>query len=229
MNSLGAHPTDLHRAKLIERQNGLQRRIDAWRKIQVLFMPTVIDLLHQPGTTDSALPYDAKLHLPSAVCSTLSISPVLLEYKWRLRMAQALDSLSDIRRRLEVRAHMYKYKDRFTHGQRDGTRSRTLIKSLEAKIGLDADRYRGAYTALSLLAITLGKAGWSTSLRPLLESDIRHVSDSDFDSSEGRRQLSWIWLSHDITFRASGGLTRPDSQRNLQECEYNIAYLQSKC
>ncbi|OBZ77742.1 hypothetical protein A0H81_02190 [Grifola frondosa] len=157
--ALGQHATDLQRAKFMERQNTLLRKLEAWWEIQALYMPGVT--AHQQ--------------------------------EWRLRYAQAHEVLNDLRGHLELRSHLYVYKDRFVRGQRHNTRARTVITGAQSKIDADVSRYRTAHAALLSLSTILHKTGWQVVLQPLNDSDIRHVTDGEDGQSEGRRTLSWIW------------------------------------
>ncbi|RPD56066.1 hypothetical protein L226DRAFT_546322 [Lentinus tigrinus ALCF2SS1-7] len=194
-SALPAHATDIQRARALEHQNALHRRVDAWIDIQQLYMPGVaIQRQRLLAANDTAaLPYNIPLLLPSANVTTVPASPNLMELEWRLRRAQAFDALADLRAHLEVRSHLYKFKDRFARGQRANTRAQTIIKQAEVKIDEDAARYRAAYAALRSLANTLGKAGWEADFAPLHAADIRHVTEGMEGESEGRRTLSWIW------------------------------------
>ncbi len=209
--SLKAHPTDLQRAKLRERQNALQRRIDGWRTIQQLFMPTVTTLIEHPD--DSPLPQDLALFLPSRACTQVVVPRVLLEQEWRLRQAQAYDALTDLRGHLEVRAYIYRYKDQQVRGQREGLRSNDIVHGIENKLKIDKLRYRAAYSALTTLAAALAKYDWRGSLQPLNDSDIRHISAGDGSGSEGRKELSWIWHAGGT----DDNLTSERASGNLQE------------
>ncbi len=221
MSFLGAHPTDLQRAKVLERQNALQRRIDGWRAIQQLFVPAVATLITQPDDADDiALPQNLPLFLPSSACIQVNVPRTLLDHEWRLREAQALDALSDLRGHLEVRAYIYRYKDHHVRGQRDGLRSRDIVNGIDNKIKMDALRYRAAYAALATLAAALGKLDWRGSLQPLHEADIRHVSVGDGSGSEGRKELSWIWKASGPT--ADGNLATESVSDNLQGGAYII-------
>ena len=142
-----------------------------------------------------------------------------MNLEWRLRYAQAFDALSDLRGHLEVRTHLYKFKDRFVRGQRANTRSQTIIKAVDNKIKADAERYNAAYDALRALVHPLqkSKSGWDNRLRRLLPEDIRHVSEGEDGQSEGKRVVSWIWQASAAPAAANGSATVDDS---LQECEY---------
>ncbi|TFK88753.1 hypothetical protein K466DRAFT_488291 [Polyporus arcularius HHB13444] len=208
-SALGQHATDIQRAKILERQNLLRRRIDSWVQVQQLYMPGVAAQRARflAANEDASLAYNMPLLLPSAA-TTLSDRP-LLDLEWRLRYAQAFDALGDLRGHLEVRAHLYKFKDRFARGQRANTRSHTIIKTVDAKIDGDAERYRAAYGALKALAVPLVKTDWQSRLQPLLQADIRHVTEAEDGESEGRRKMSWIW-------KATASPDPPDAPATVQ-------------
>lgn len=128
-SQLGPHSTNLQHAKIIERKNILRRRIDAWCKIQVLYMPGVAALHAKEDEEGGGEPVEAqdiKLMLPSQVVSICN-NRCLLKYEWQLHYSQALDLLADIRRLLLLSSQLYKSKDRHARGQRMVTRSVSLI------------------------------------------------------------------------------------------------------
>ncbi|KAI0747825.1 hypothetical protein C8Q80DRAFT_1316398 [Daedaleopsis nitida] len=217
--ALTKHTPDLTRAKLIEKSNVLQRKIDTWRSVQQLFMPSVVTIQVQSG---AVTPYQADLLLLSAACTRITIPPVLLEHEWELRRAQAYDALTDLRARLELRAHMYHYKDRFVRGQREGTRSNALLQSIESKKNTNVARYRAAFAALEVLSAALGKTHWRGNLRELRDGDVRHVSSDDGSGSEGRRELSWIWLAGEedaSTLQTEAGQQNIDASLRVEWCK----------
>ncbi|RPD53249.1 hypothetical protein L226DRAFT_576495 [Lentinus tigrinus ALCF2SS1-7] len=213
-SALGAHPTDLQRAKILERQNALQRRIDGWRAIQELFMPGIATLIERPSHVDaSSLPQNLPLLLPSTACVHIIVPNVLLTHEWRLRLAQAFDALTDLRGHLEVRAYVYRYKDHHVRGQRESLRSRDIVNGIEDKIKMDASRYCAAYSTLTTLSAALGKQDWRGSLQVLNDADIRHVAAGDGTGSEGRQEISWIWKAGS----GDGNLADTNVNSNLQE------------
>ncbi|KAI0695073.1 hypothetical protein C8T65DRAFT_744181 [Cerioporus squamosus] len=207
--ALPQHATDIARARMQERQNFLRRRFDAWASIQQLYMPAtaIVRARIFAASEDASISYNIPLLLPSTAIT--AAHPALMVLEWRLRYAQAFDALGDLRGHLEVRAHLYKFKDRYARGQRANTHSQTVIKSVDSKINGDAQRYRAAYSALLVLAGPLAQKDWQDSLKPLLATDIRHVTEGEAGQSEGRRQMSWIW-------RASASPKVPDAAGNMQ-------------
>lgn len=159
--------------------------------------PTGIDAL--PTSQDKEKPEESSLWMPSTMPSGLLLSGCvsgLLEKEARLRLAQAHDSLNKLRHQLRIMTYVFNYKK--THvsgsGQRANTRARTLMARVTDKTRLFADEYRAARQSL----LKLDPSGeWQDQLRPLLAIDVRGPGRYDDDDSEGRRELSWIWLQTD--------------------------------
>ncbi|PIL32910.1 hypothetical protein GSI_05028 [Ganoderma sinense ZZ0214-1] len=215
---LGIHATSLQRAQFLERQNALQRRIDAWRSAQQIFMPFVASLFAESARVDGSLQTQSTpLYLPSAICARYDVSPTLLNHEWRLREAQAHDSLADLRGHLEVRAYMCNYEDTHVRGQRENTGLKTLMNSLQAMIDMDADRYRNAYISLGRLATRLGKIDWQGPLQRLDDSHIRHISADDGSGSVGAHQISWIWFAGGSMFVNRAEILNVDVNKNLRD------------
>jgi hypothetical protein len=132
----------------------------------------------------------------------VSVDTSLISIEWKLRHAQAYESLDSLRHYLQFRAYLYKFKDRFVRGQGANTRARNAINSVQAKIDAAAVEYRVAYGALLLLSSRPSHDafdfGWKNELLPLKDEDIRDLSEGKAErlgktQSEGRRTISWIW------------------------------------
>ncbi|KDQ25464.1 hypothetical protein PLEOSDRAFT_1106392 [Pleurotus ostreatus PC15] len=194
--SLGPHSTELQKSQLVERRTRLQRRIVAWCRIQELYMPCVVPLRNraEEAAGGSSNAEHIKLFLPSDVIRSARFDYQLARYEWRLRHGQAFDDLAELRRHLLVLSTMYQSKDSYVRGQKNNTRSVTLIKNVQGRINYVAQKYRACRLVLTLLSGPLEENGWERSLQPLLDTDIRSLREGeDASSSEGRRQLSWIW------------------------------------
>ncbi|KAF8121495.1 hypothetical protein EV363DRAFT_1457566 [Boletus edulis] len=168
---LGEHATDRQKSQLQQQTNLLMRQIEAWTKIQTLFIPGVAGLREVVQGTRTTRPSDQlqrpqdfPLLLPSSILRRVSYDRTLEEFEWKLRVRQALWS----------KAYMLKFKDRFLRGQGANTRVHNCLKSVEAKVNASAKKYRVAHHAL----IALGDL----------------LDGSEEVRSEGRRRLSWIWL-----------------------------------
>lgn len=168
-----------------------------------------------PKKTDEA--YNIPLWLPSQYSQlqggTQPIDPRLLELEWKLRLAQAYESLDQIRHHLQIRTHVFKFKDRFVRGQGANTRARGAISTIQANIDSNCDTYRVARSALVSLGNALGHstASWESQLRFLMNSDVRGIADGEDGQSEGRKELSWIW-------KVMGVIGEEDGDLHLRDC-----------
>ncbi|KAH7924727.1 hypothetical protein BV22DRAFT_1129623 [Leucogyrophana mollusca] len=151
-----------------------------------------------PDTVDTNLskPDSIPLHLPSSMSPSLwstACVPGLVEKEKRLRLAQAHDALTELRRLLQILATLrcYKKKQISGPGQRANTRARALITLFGDKTEHCADRYRAACSALLVLD---PEGDWVTDLKPLNAGDVKGPHRNDDDLGEGTRELSWIWL-----------------------------------
>ncbi|KAG2104983.1 hypothetical protein BD769DRAFT_1612896 [Suillus cothurnatus] len=203
--ALGAHPTDLQRTKLQERSNTLQHKIEQWCKVQVLYMSMVV-CVHASDSASTISsreekPYEVKLWLPSQLkgASNEFCEERLCRYEWELRQAQAFDALDDLRRHLQLRSHLYKFKDNQLCGQRVNTHAAGVITKVELNIKTDSERYNRAWTALAILSGDLQEHSWRDDLPKLEPEHVRGMSDGYIGQSEGNRTLSWIWKARGVT------------------------------
>ncbi|KAG1888957.1 uncharacterized protein F5891DRAFT_1216956 [Suillus fuscotomentosus] len=194
--NMSLHPTDNQKTNLQTRITTLQRRIDAWARIQELYIPVVSQFRHRSSdasvsNTAVLRPKTFKLWLPSELEPTATCDERLAAHEWELRHAQALDSLNEIRSHLRLWSHMYIYKDRNVRGQAASTRAQALIDGVEVRKQASVEKYRRARNALLALSHRLDKSGWEISLPRLLDSDVRPMGDME---RQGTGTISWIWL-----------------------------------
>ena len=191
-------------AMIQQLRNSLRRKINAWKSIQTLYMPATSLLQSNAESSSCSMsdvitaPEDIKLWLPSSLCDLnkhMSCSTRLLIIEWELRYAQAGDSLKEIRQNLRLRDHMYTFKRNWIRGQGANTCTQNALSHIEIKAAMAAERYRGAHAAISSLAPVLGKVGWDVQFKVLdKKDDVHGMAAPKGRESEGRRQLSWIWL-----------------------------------
>ncbi|EMD32481.1 hypothetical protein CERSUDRAFT_58620 [Gelatoporia subvermispora B] len=190
-------------------QNALQRRLDAWAQFQETLMPSAVTLREREKSRPTS-PEHACLYMPSEIPTDVECSTDLLEFEWRLRYAQASETLDDLRQHLRLRSSLCKLKDRFSRGVRTVTRALAIVANVEQRIKSDGQRYRAARTALMALAARLpDKEGWDAHLKALLDQDVREMHVDLDGVSEGRRTLSWIWCMP--------GLSNADDSAGTQE------------
>ena len=192
------HSQDRQRTRLQLRSNALLRRITNWSKHSLLYLPGVAILRNSSSDPEVEIkPHNISLWLPSQIKGQIKFDLNLARIKWKLRDAQAHEALDAVRHNLQIRTHLYKFKDRFIRGQSANTRARNLINSVEIRIAAAAEEYRAAYTALVSLAPLLFNFIWrSGDLLPLHADDIRSLSEPKKGQSEDKRTVSWIWRTN---------------------------------
>lgn len=185
--------------------------------------PTNYDTIHHPpGHTSakdpksvkppSSIPENECLWLPSAIPQHLREQACiggLVKMEARMQLALLDDSLSNLCRQLRISSTIRTHAKSNGGGtsQRMGTRTQNVLQRFSEKIDRCAARYRAAYSAL----LSLDPNGkWRERLHVLKPEDVRSLHRSrDEDKapsklrklrkdrpSEGRRELSWIWLQN---------------------------------
>ncbi|KAF9461409.1 hypothetical protein BDZ94DRAFT_1221539 [Collybia nuda] len=212
-NKMWLHSQDRQKTKLQLRYNALSRKIVAWSRFQQLYIPTTVILRREDTEADlrrkAPLPtYAYPLWLPSHIKTKVSFDLRLAEIEYKLRVAQARESLESLRRNLQMRSYLRKFKNRFSRGQGANTRARNALDGVNERIMNNANEYRAAFDAIVSLTTLLGKVGWEQEFKVLADGDIREVSEADDGQSEGKRLVSWVWktvqyseMGNDDTFR----------------------------
>ena len=173
---------------------------------------THVDAL--PSAQDREKPKQATLWLPSNMPSHLwegGCVGGLLEKEKQLCLADASDALAGLHRQLRIMIVVFNYKK--THvsgsGQQVNTCAHTLMTQISDKIHLFAD----CYWASRLVLTKLDPNGeWQNNYLPLHAQDVwgpgcdwddtpegwrrAQITGIDGeDTSEGRREMSWLWLT----------------------------------
>ncbi|KAF8151299.1 hypothetical protein B0H34DRAFT_709445 [Crassisporium funariophilum] len=196
------HSQDRQKTRLQLRNNALSRKIAFWTARQQLYIPTVVvlrrmDAQAAQGRTSPLPVHEFPLWLPSQIKSQVAFDTRLGEIEWELRKAQADEALEGVRRNLQIRSYLFKFKDQNVRGQHANTRARNAIATVQARIDACAEEYRAAHTALLSLGTLLGRVGWQDQLRPLAAEDIRQISGED-GVGQGSQHLSWIWKTRGV-------------------------------
>lgn len=182
-------------------RNVLRAKIKHWEQIRAVYMPglqrvqieqerspsnTRAEGFNQPPTSNH--PEHIDLWLPSSLSPNARksiCSARLIAIEERLRTAQCSDALESLRHVLRVKSRMVLFKHKNVRGQREGTRSRSVIDRVHARARVAASKYRLARLAKLSLS---GPGAWESTLRVLLDSDIRAYSDPEkMRISTGRR------------------------------------------
>ncbi len=166
-----------------EKDVQLRRKITIWWSIQVIYMPCV-SCLRAPvadATTgddseheEAGSAVDMELLLPDKLpdAERSALPQGVVDKYLRLRLAQADDALSSLKRHLRKGATLRQHQEEHVAGTgvAANTRMQTAIRNQSLRQELDADRYRAARAAL----LKLDPAGaWRLRLLELRQNDIR--------------------------------------------------------
>ncbi|KAK0435653.1 hypothetical protein EV421DRAFT_1892517 [Armillaria borealis] len=122
INALGSHSTDLQRMKVQAQENRIQRKIEAWIEVQKVYMPRTTLLCTRDedrravGTT--VPPSKIPLYLPSTALRLNAIDMTtqntVVDDEWRLRIAQANDTLAALPEHLLLKSYLTAWRQRFS-------------------------------------------------------------------------------------------------------------------
>ncbi|KAG1888854.1 hypothetical protein F4604DRAFT_1877293 [Suillus subluteus] len=176
---VGQHATDIQKGKLLQ-----------W----LLYMPGVSRLRSPDDIATEAKVHNINLFLPSSLSHRAPCDDRLLEHEWELHQAQAYDTLNDLCTVLNLRYHLYKYKDTFIRGQRANTRANGIITNAEHRIDALSVKYSNSRGALLNLASRLGKDDdWERRLKPLDKQKDAIPLKHDDGRTVGQQNILWIW------------------------------------
>ncbi|SJL16268.1 uncharacterized protein ARMOST_19788 [Armillaria ostoyae] len=163
------NPTRHQKASLTEQRNILRAKIQNWEKLHSIYLPRLLQYLSDievsanKSADDSVVnPEDITLWLPSAVPDVN-------------REHVCMDGLPTIEDRL-LKTRMIQYKNKNIRGQRDSTRSRSVIDSVHQRALNFATQYRVARAMKLALA---GPGEWEKMYRVLENGDIWSYTDAD--------------------------------------------------
>ncbi|KAG1726203.1 hypothetical protein EDB19DRAFT_1914716 [Suillus lakei] len=182
---IGQHPTNAQQVMLLQRINSLHRCIHTWsHKVHKII-----------------------LFLPSAIPSSLPCEEHLLNHEWELHEAQAKDALNDIRCVLNMKYHLYKYKDTFIRGQCANTRANKVINNADNWIDALAAKYNAAQNALVKLVPRLHKDdNWLLTFKPLNHAKDAVPLRQDNGATVSQQTVSWIWKTRGVLDNMEYGL-----------------------
>ena len=124
-----------------------------------------------PEDTDVWLPSRIPLPHRSRVCQQ-----GLAEIEDKIRTAQCFDALEAVRHVLRIKTRMVAFKNKNVRGQRQSTRSRTVIDRVHERARQAAEKYRTARAAKLELS---GPGNWQNVLQVLNDADVRGYQDPD--------------------------------------------------
>lgn len=158
------------------------------------YIPAVADLpFTEDPSDDGTIHLDTfPIYLPSSLPSHLAVAPNLVIKETKLRIAQANDALAELRHLLRILRDLWDYKyTQLGPSQRAKTRAQSFIGRFKDKINLCVERYHTAWRALTILD---PEGSWTQTLLELKQEDVKILGPGDGES-EGRREVSWIWIT----------------------------------
>jgi hypothetical protein len=180
--------TIIQATQIQKRRTLLLKRIQKFVEAQQIFMPGLHaylksqNLIEQDYSTSK--PETTKLRLPSSILSSKRLNvcvPGLPDIENELRFAQAVESLSSLRRHLRTRTMAGKYKTKNASSQRAYTRSRALQDQVESRIRACQSQYNVARAAVLSLC---GTGDWERTLQVLKPEDIRGINERSMTEEE---------------------------------------------
>lgn len=178
----------------------------AWFPHQAKYIPNAVVLREQlagaQGEEDCGRQtFEKPLWLPSQIKSQVSYDIRFAQIEWQLRVAQAYDAISSLRRTLYLRAHLQNFAKLSVRGQAAITRSQNNINTVQARVDANAEMYRAAQAALQSLAAMTKNSLEMIKYPVLNKEDIRELSEVESKTSEGRSTVSWIWKMEGLTIQ----------------------------
>ncbi|KAL0564209.1 hypothetical protein V5O48_017844 [Marasmius crinis-equi] len=175
---------------LMKKRESLRSRIRTWRKLQLLHMPGINNIL---GSLPFADPEDEELYLPSYFRDARYNRHTLGDTECKLRRGQAFDAISDLKYTLKHKRVLARTKRKESRGVKRNMRSTKFIRDVSQKADSWAEKYRRARERLINLGFT---DGTDTSDFPALTDDAMYrpkIDGGDAALGEGSRVAGWIW------------------------------------
>lgn len=189
-------PKSLQTTALRDQRKILKERIQHWEAVRAVYMPGLLQIQTDLGANPTALwssnpnPEDVDLYLPSAIpsnCRSSACIQNLPEMELRLRTAQCSTSLQGLRQTLRVKTRMVYFKNKNIRGQREGTRSRSIIDRVHKRAIRFVQKYRAARRAKLNLE---GPGDWELTYQELRNDDIRGFASAK-PKKKGVRHGIW--------------------------------------
>jgi len=176
-----------------------------------VYTPHSATVLAENDELGTELAENSKLWLPSSLPASvrcLSEMKCVCNAECRLRYAQCLDSLAQIRRQRRIIQGLWQFKkiNISGTGNRPNTRMLGTNNKINRKLARAIHMYRTARVALLVLD---PDGDWCGELKELRQEDIRGPG-KEADESNGRYVMSWIWMTR-----------KPDNSGVGTEAEFN--------
>ncbi|KAK0484124.1 hypothetical protein EDD18DRAFT_1112176 [Armillaria luteobubalina] len=210
MKALGPHSTDIQHVKVLDKTSRLQREINLWMEVQLVYMPEVCSIHGEEDRTAGGecvvvWNIDLLLSLSLLMKHNILCNKQLLHYEWELRCAQAMEALGIVRCKVILETYIVNHKGVYGHSQKIGTTSNNLLDICCMEKTWSMATYNWAHEALWHLAGPLGMTDWHKTYCVLQIKDAvliaglkqrkkRDTSSKEMSGESTAPQLSWIWL-----------------------------------
>ncbi len=184
--------------------------------VQRVYIPEIVgirDQIDREAGGDCMVAWNMELLMPSTLLQKklLTCDSQLLKYEWEVHRAQAAEALARVRRKIILETHMANHREAYGHGQRQGSKSHTLLADCRRDKAWLMATYNQAREALFCLAVPLDLLEGLLRLYPPLSQEdavlIKQFQKQPWretgnpnhreTSGETRRQLPWIWIQSD--------------------------------
>lgn len=188
-------PKNLRSSKLEDQRALLKSRIQGWEDIRSIYIPGLVQLLAEQGTTVAGVwdtgpnPEEVLLWLPSAIAADRRRAACVMDLpdsELKLRTAQCRGSLQGLRQVLRLKTRMIYFKHKNISGQRDGTRSRSFIDRVHNRALQFVQKYRAAREAKLKLE---GPGEWEQTYQELKNEDVRSYATKKRKRDADRRGI----------------------------------------
>lgn len=173
----------------------LKDKIQGYEQLRSVYIPGLVQLLAERGENVSGTwdsdpdPEEVPLWLPSAIPShrrRAACVEDLPKSELKLRTAQCSSSLHELKQVLRLKTRMVYFKNKNIRGQREGTRSRSIIDRVHQRAIRSVQKYRAARHAKLGLE---GSGDWENIFKELKNDDIRSYTVNKKKSDPQRRGI----------------------------------------
>lgn len=188
-------PKSLKTTAVQDQRKVLKDKVQNWEAVRAVYMPGLLQIQTDAGFNPTAIwnsnpnPEDVQLWLPSEIATNQRRAACiegLPEIELRLRTAQCGSSLEGLRQALRVKTRMVYFKNKNIRGQREGTRSRSIIDRVHKRAIDFVQKYRAARHAKLNLE---GPGIWEETYRELRNEDIRGFASGKPKKNPPRRGI----------------------------------------
>lgn len=145
--------------KLNERRAALLKRIKKLRGLHTVYSPAAIQIADNDdasrlASADTPAVEDLRLYLPSDLPAThreKGCVPGLVEKELSYVRARRDAAMNGVRHYMNTLGQVIRFRNLFVQGQREGTKSGSIIERLGVQAAMEADKFNDSVTRLDVL------------------------------------------------------------------------------